>query len=142
MEQKQIPKDYLPCWRSGVTVAGVEFNNNTALTTQSERRFLDSKADWRNCGWSETQQLHSRHNTKRTMIWMLRNLSNFRKNRTNMRRIKDVKTCRIFAIKIRKRGTIRGEMAKLWLEWNYDNNTVSTKTGTQSQQGRKIRGPS
>jgi hypothetical protein len=22
-------------------------------------------------------------------------------------------------------------MAKLWLEWNYDNNTASTKTGTK-----------
>jgi hypothetical protein len=47
--------------------------------------------------------------------------------------IKDVKTCRIFAINIRKRGSIRGEMAKLWLEWNYDNNTASTKTGTKNR---------
>ncbi len=45
--------------------------------------------------------------------------------------IKDVKTCRIFAINVRKWGSLRGEMAKLWLEWNYDNNTASTKTGTK-----------
>ncbi len=66
---------------------------------QSERRFLSLKTGWRNCGWSETQQQHSKHNTKRTKIL-------------------DVKTCRIFAINIRKRGTIHGEMAKLWLEWD------------------------
>jgi hypothetical protein len=71
---------------SKVTLAGVELNNNTALTTQSERRFLDSKPvefprnttkmrnnslqKWRNCGWSETQQQHSKHETKRTAILM------------------------------------------------------------------------
>ena len=92
----------------GVTVAGVELNNNTALTTQSERRFLNTKVTvagvelnnntapnlkekkildvktsnfrnkhtktrnnsqqkWRNCGWSETRQQHSKHETKRTV---------------------------------------------------------------------------
>ncbi len=40
-----------------------------------------------NCGWSGTQQQHSTDNTKRTKIL-------------------DVKTCRIFAINIRKRGMI------------------------------------
>jgi hypothetical protein len=68
----------------GVAVAGVKLNNNTATDTQSERRFLNSKTvefsrnatkmrnkslkKWRNCGWSETQQQHSKRETKRTVI--------------------------------------------------------------------------
>ncbi len=74
---------------------------------------------WLECGSTTTQQARNKVNGD----------------------IKDVKTCRIFAINIWKRGSIRGEMAKLGLEWNYNNNTASTKTGTK-QQGRKIRGPS
>ncbi len=74
-------------------------STTTQRDLQSERRFLSLKTGWRNCGWSETRQQHSKHNTMRTKIL-------------------DVKTCRIFAINIRKRGTNHGEMAKLWLEWN------------------------
>ncbi len=35
--ENEEPKDYLACWRTGETVAGVRLNNNTASTTQSER---------------------------------------------------------------------------------------------------------
>ena len=53
--------------------------------------------------------------------------------------IKDVKTCRIFAINIRKRGSLHGKNAKLWLEWNYDNNTASAKTGTKATGTKNTR---
>jgi hypothetical protein len=56
--------------------------------------------------------------------------------------IKDVKTCRIFAEKIRKRGAIRGEMAKTVAGEKLNNNTDRTKPERNQQQGRKIRGPS
>jgi len=61
----------------------VELNNNTAPNLK-EKKILDVKTcrifainirkrgvihgkNWRNCGWSETQQQHSKHETKRTM---------------------------------------------------------------------------
>jgi hypothetical protein len=74
--------------------------------------------EWRNCGWSETRQQHSKHETRRTMIQMTS---------------KPVE----FSQKYTRRGAIRGEMAKLWLEWNYDYNTASTKP-ERKKQGRKI----
>jgi hypothetical protein len=84
------------------------------------RKFTEK---WRNCGWSETQQQHSKHETKRTMIRMTsKPVENSRKN-TKMRS---------FTAKWRK--TVAG--VKL------DNNTDSTKPERNQQQGRKIRGPS
>ena len=55
--------------------------------------------------------------------------------------IKDVKTCRIFAINTRKRGTIRGEIGETVAGVELNNNTESTKP-EHEKQGRKIRGPS
>jgi hypothetical protein len=55
--------------------------------------------------------------------------------------IKDVKTCRIFAINTRKRGTIRGEIGETVAGVELNNNTESTKP-EHEKQGRKICGPS
>jgi hypothetical protein len=98
----------------GVTVAGVELNNNTALTIRSERSIFELETcrifakntkmrrnfteKWRNCGWSETQQQHSKHETKRTMIRMTSKPVEFSRKNTKMRSV--------FAAKWRK----------LWLE--------------------------
>jgi hypothetical protein len=85
------------------------------------RKFTEK---WRNCGWSETQQQHSKHETKRMMILMTSTPVEFsRKKNTKMRS---------FTAKWRK--TVAG--VKL------DNNTDSTKPERNQQQGRKIRGPS
>ena len=51
--------------------------------------------------------------------------------------IKDVKTCRIFAINTRKRGTIRGEIGETVVGVELNNNTGSTKP-EHNEQGRKI----
>ncbi len=83
-------------------------STTTQRDLQSERRFLSLKTGWRNCGWSETQQQHSKHNTKRTKIL-------------------DVKTCRIFAINIQKWGIIHGENGETVAGVRLDNNTASTK---------------
>ena len=110
-----------------VTVAGVKLNNNTALTIQSERSFLDSKPDefprnitkmrrkfaekWRNCGWSETRQQHSKHETKRTVILYDVKTYEFE----TKRRIR-----RIFGNNHENEEYIT---ATLWLERCFDNNT-------------------
>jgi hypothetical protein len=47
-----------------------------AETGNEETKGLSNlSAKWRNCGWSETQQLHSNHNTKRTVIFLTRKLT-------------------------------------------------------------------
>ncbi|MFN9999795.1 MAG: hypothetical protein ACK559_01580, partial [bacterium] len=61
----------------------MELDNNTAPNLKEKKIFRrqnlsnfrnkhtktrsDSRQNWRNCGWSETQQQHSKHETKRTM---------------------------------------------------------------------------
>ena len=79
----------------------------------------DTLKNWRNCGWSATQQQHSKHDKANGGI-------------------KDVKTCRIFAINTRKWGTIRGEseMAKLWLEWN-STTTQKARKPERNNRGEK-----
>ena len=67
-----------------------------------------SLKNWRNCGWSGTQQQHSTDNTKRTKIL-------------------DVKTCRIFAINKRKLGMIHSKNGETVAGVRLDNNTASTK---------------
>jgi hypothetical protein len=88
----------------GVTVAGVELNNNTALTTQSERRVLNTKVTVAGVELNN----NTAPNTKRTKIL-------------------DVKTCRIFAINIRKRGMIHSKNGETVAGVRLDNNTASTK---------------
>ncbi len=139
-------------------MAGVELNNNTALTTQSKRRFLNSKVTVAGVELNnntalttkrtkilglETCQISAKHyeneeqiTEKMAKLWLEWNSTTTQRTRNKASGdIKDVKTCRIFAINKRKRGSIRGEIAKLWLEWNYDNNTASTKP--ERKTGRK-----
>jgi chorismate mutase len=83
----------------------------------------DTLKNWRNCGWSATQQQHSKHETKRTAV---------------LKTSKPVE----FSRKITKMRSYRGEMAKTVAGVKLDNNTDSTKPERNQQQGRKIRGPS
>ena len=81
-----------------MTVAGVQLNNNTALTTKipeitkmrKKKKELTEK--WRNCGWSGTQQQHRKRETKRTVIQSTSNpvefsLKTSTKTRSDSRRI-------------------------------------------------------
>jgi len=74
------------------TVTGVELNNNTAsveFPRNTTKMRSKSLKNWRNCGWSGTQQQHRKHESKRTVILKTSNPEKF-------------------AVKL----------AKLWLEWN------------------------
>ena len=59
----------------------------------------DTLKNWRNCGWSATQQQHSKHDKANGGI-------------------KDVKTCRIFAKNYENEELFTVKWRKLWLEWN------------------------
>ncbi len=76
-------------WKLGETVAGVKLNNNTASRKQSERRKITEKLAklWLEWNSTTTQREGNKANGD----------------------IKDVKTCRIFAINIRKRGSLHGK---------------------------------
>jgi hypothetical protein len=102
-------------------VAGVRLNNNTVKTTQSKRRFLDSKVTVAGVELNNNSAITTQ--SKRWSEWR-QNLSNFRE--------KQYENEEQFAAKWRK----------LWLEWNSTTTQQARKPERNQQQGRKIWGPS
>ena len=74
---------------------------------------------WRNCGWSETQQQHSKHETKRTMIRMTSQPVEFSRKNTKMRSL--------FAAK----------WLKLWLEWNSTTTQIARNRNAINNRDKK-----
>jgi len=96
------------------TVAGVELNNNTAsveFPRNTTKMRSKSLKNWRNCGWSGTQQQHRKHETKRTVNQMT-------SKPTKMRR-KDE------SVEFSENNRENEEYitVSLWLERRFDNNT-------------------
>ncbi len=58
-----------------------------------------------------------------------------RQNSKKKRNAEDGETCRIFVKLYENEESNSRRTAKLWLERSYDNNTASTKTGYNEQQG-------
>ena len=106
-------------------MAGVKLNNNTATANTKRTKIQEFKT----CRiFAKNYENEEQITEKLAKLWLEWNSTTTQKalNKANGD-IKDVKTCRIFAISIRKRGIIHGKNGETVAGVRLDNNTASTK---------------